>query len=57
MPPWTEVLGDGAIGRKKLLRMTRRFEPLHLPLTLPGGLVRVLHTIVEIPVLAMFYSR
>lgn len=57
MPARTEVLGDGAIGGKKPLRLTGGFELLHLPLALPGGLVRVFRTIVEISVLAMFYPR
>ena len=57
MPAGTEVLRDRTIGRKKPLRLTRGFEPLHAPLPLPCGLVRVLCTIIEIPVLVMFYSR
>src|SRR5262245_31949383 len=41
MPPRTKVLGDGAKGGKKTLRLPRGFELLHLPLTPSGGLVRV----------------
>ena len=57
MPPWTEMLGDRARGGEKPLRVTGGLEPLHTVLALPGGLVRVLRAIIEIPVLAMFYSR
>jgi hypothetical protein len=35
--------------------MARRLKPLHAPLLLAGGLVRILRAIIEIPVLAMFY--
>ena len=57
MPMRADVLRDRTIGRKKTLRLTRGFEPLHPPLPLPCGLVRVLCTIIEIPMLAMFDSR
>jgi hypothetical protein len=50
-----EMLGDRPIGGEKLLGMARRLKPLHAPLALAGGLVRVLCTVVEIPVLAMFH--
>ena len=36
--------------------MARGFEPLHVSLALTSRLVRVLCTIIEIPVLAMFHS-
>jgi hypothetical protein len=39
-----EVLGNGTRRGQEPLRMTRRFEPLHAPLPLPSGLVRVLRT-------------
>ena len=55
MPARTEVLRDGPIGGEESLGMTRGFEPLHPPLPLPCGLVRILCTIIEIPVLAMFH--
>jgi len=57
MSAWTEMLGDRTIGGKESLRLTRRFESLHPPLTLARGLMRVLCAIVQIPVLAMFYIR
>ena len=56
MPTWTEVLGDGANGREKPLGVARGLKPVHAPLALTGGLVRVLRTIIEIPMLAMFHS-
>jgi hypothetical protein len=55
MPARAEVLRDGTIGRKKPLRLARAFEPLHALLSLAGRLVRVLGTIVEKPMLAMFH--
>ena len=55
MTTWAEVPHDGPLGREKTLRLARGFEPLHTSLPLPGGLMRVLGAIIEIPVLAMFY--
>ena len=55
MSAGAEVLRDGPIGGKELLCLIGRLKPLHTPLALPGGLVRVLRPIVEIPVLAMFH--
>jgi hypothetical protein len=52
----TEVLGDGLRGREEPLRVARGLEALHPLLALPGGLVRVLGTVVKIPVLPMFHS-
>ena len=57
MPTRTEMLGDGPVGRKEPLRLARGFEPLHAPLPLPGGLVRILRSIIEIAMLAMFHAR
>ena len=57
MPTRTEVLCDWTIGGEKALSVARRFEPLHLPLSLAGGLVGVLRTIIQIPMLSMFYPR
>src|SRR5262249_22071137 len=50
-----EVLRDGTIGSKKTLGLARAFEPLYELLSLAWRLVRVLGTIVEIPILAMFH--
>jgi hypothetical protein len=35
--------------------MARRFKPLHASLAVAGGLVGVLHTVIEIAMLAMFH--
>jgi len=40
---------------EKALSVTRRFKPLHASLALTGGLMRVLRSIIEIPMLAMFH--
>jgi hypothetical protein len=52
-----KVLGHGVIRREESLRMTRRFESLHAPLALAGRLMRVLRTVIEVAVLAMFHTR
>jgi len=57
MPARAEVLCDGTIGREETLGLARGLKPLHAPLPLTGRLVRVLCTIIEIPVLAMFHPR
>src|SRR5919202_780845 len=57
MPAWSKVLGNGSICRQKTLRMAGRFDPLHPPLPLAGGLMRVLGTVVEVPMLAVLHSR
>ena len=41
MPTRTEVLGDGTIGGKEPLGLTRRLKPLHAPLALPSGLMGI----------------
>jgi hypothetical protein len=56
MPPEAKVLRDGTTGRKEPLRVARRLEPLHAALALSSGLMRVLGTVVQIPVLAMCHS-
>jgi hypothetical protein len=57
MPAWSKVLGDRPIRGDKPLGMPWGFEPLHPPLPLAGGLVRVLGTVVEVPMLAVLHSR
>src|SRR2546427_11902448 len=52
-----KVLRDRAIRGEEPLGLPRGLEPLHAPLALPGGLVRVLCTVVEIAMLAMLHSR
>jgi hypothetical protein len=51
----TEVLGDGTIGREETLGLARRFEPLHAPFPLAGGLMRLLCPIIERAVLPVFH--
>ena len=59
LPPGGAVLGGGDViaaeskevvdlimGRKKPLRLAGGFEPLHLPFSPPGGLVRVFGPVV-----------
>lgn len=55
MPTRAEVLRDRTIGGEEPLGLARGLKPLHVSLALPGGLVRILGAIVEIPVLAMVY--
>ena len=55
MPARAEMLDNRAVGREEPLGMARGFEPLHVSLSLTGGLMRILHAIIEIPVLAMFH--
>src|SRR5215510_13291416 len=57
MPARTEVLGDGTRGCEEPLGVARKLEPLHMPLPLAGGLVRILRPIVQVPVLPMFHTR
>jgi hypothetical protein len=49
----SEKVATGAIGVEEALGMPWRFEPLHVPLPLPRGVVRVLGTIGQILMLAM----
>ena len=55
MPTRTEVLGDGPIGGEEPLGVAGRLKPLHASLALAGGLMRVLCTVIEIAMLAMFH--
>ena len=57
MPTWAEMLDDETIGGEKPLSVARRLEPLHTSLPLACRLVGILCAVVQIPVLAMFYSR
>jgi hypothetical protein len=52
MPTRTEMLGDGTTGGEEPLGVPKGLEPLHMPLPLAGGLVRVLRPVIEIAVLA-----
>jgi hypothetical protein len=55
MPSWTKMLGDRTRGGKESLGLAWGLKPLHAPLPLTGGLRGVLRSIVQIPMLAMFY--
>ena len=48
-----EMIVDSTMGGKKMLGMTRLFEPLHLSFSSSRGLVRHLGPIIEIAALAM----
>jgi hypothetical protein len=56
MPSGPEVLCNGTIGSKEALGLPWRFEPLHPPLALAGGLVRIFRAVIQVPVLAMFHA-
>src|SRR5215211_2232392 len=52
-----EMLGNGTIRGEESLGVPRGFEGLHPPLPLPGGLVRILRAVIEVPVLAVLHPR
>ena len=53
MPARTEVLRDGTIGGEEPLGVARGLKPLHVLFPLTGGLMGVLGTVVQIPMLAI----
>ena len=53
MPAEPEVLGDETRSGQEPLGVPRGLEPLQAPLPLAGGLMGVLGTVVEIPMLPM----
>jgi hypothetical protein len=57
MPAWSKVLGDRPIRGEKPLRVPRGFKPLHALFALAGGLVGMLRTVVEVPMLAVLDPR
>ena len=57
MTAQVEEIVDGAMGREKALRLAGRFEPPHLSLLLPGGLMRQLGAVVQSLVLTMAHAR
>jgi hypothetical protein len=57
MPARSKVLGNRPIGGEKPLRVARRLESLHAPFPLARGLMGVLRTVVEIPMLAVLDTR
>jgi hypothetical protein len=57
MLAWPEVLGDRPIRGEKPLRVPCGLEPLHAPLPLAGGLVRVLGAVIQVSMLAVLHPR
>ena len=57
MPSWSEVLGNGAVGREEALSMPRGFEPLHVVLALTRWPMGVLTPVVEVTALAVLHAR
>jgi hypothetical protein len=57
MASGTEVRGVRPISREEALGVALGLEPLHASLSLPGRLVRVFSTVVQISVLPMFHTR
>jgi hypothetical protein len=55
--PRSEVLGNKTISSEKALGVSRGFKALQAPLALAGRLVGVFGAVVEVAVLAMFYTR
>jgi hypothetical protein len=56
MPPRSEVLGHRTIRGQEPLGVPGRLEPLHPPLPLARGLMRILCAVIEVAVLAMFHT-
>ena len=57
VPPRPELLGNGAIGGEKALRVPWGFKAPQAPLALGPRLMRVFCAVVQIPVLAVFHAR
>jgi hypothetical protein len=51
------MLGNGTIGGEEPLGLSWRLEPQHAPFPLAGGLMGVLRPVIQIAMLAMFYTR
>jgi hypothetical protein len=49
MPSRPKMCRDAAKGRQEPLGMPHRFKAFHRPFTLPGGLMRILGTVIQIP--------
>ena len=47
MPSWAEMVRYQTVGGKEALGLPGRLEPLHAPLALAGGLLRILGAIVQ----------
>src|SRR5215471_15633675 len=57
MPARAEVLRNRTIGCEETLSVAGGLKPLHMPLPLTCGLVRVLRAIIQIPMLPVFHTR
>ena len=57
MPARAEVLRDRTIGCEETLSVAGGLKPLHMPLPLACGLVRVLRAIIQVAMLPMFHAR
>ena len=57
MPSWADMLRYETIGGNDPRGLPGRLEPLHAPLALAGGLVRLLGAMVQRAMLPMFHSR
>jgi hypothetical protein len=55
--PRSKVLGDGTIRGEEALGLSGGLKPLHPPLPLARGLMRILGTVVQIAMLPMFHTR
>jgi hypothetical protein len=55
--PRAEVLGNRTIRGEEPLRMPGGLEPLHTPLLLARGLMRIFRTVIEVATLPMFHPR
>lgn len=56
MPPRSEMLADGTVGRQKPLSVPRRCEALHATFPLASRSMRVLTAVVEIATLTMLHA-
>ena len=57
MPAWVEGLRDGTRGDEEPLGVPGGLQPQHAALSPAGGLVRILGTVVQVPVLAVLHAR
>ena len=55
MPARAEVLGDGTRSGKEALGVSGGLEPLHVSLPLTSWFMRILRTVVQIPMLPVFH--
>ena len=51
-----EMRGDDSVDLNKPLSVLSRFEPPHPSLPFPGRLMRILSTVVQVPMLSMGYA-